>query len=313
MRYVISKISWCCIAFGLTFSLSSSRLFAQVESKFSAQVEAGLQSSSQQYLNEIEKTSESGDTAKLIQFKLKGGLEPIDKLSFKGFYSKKLINYNRNDEFDQATQIFYVDGAYKFDWVKLGLDQSMANVKLDQQGFMSLNQRSIYLSKLFSNQWFFKVNKSQQEKIFKNLTERDSENHSLAINTYRFFDLGKSFIAFGLEDQTEESVTPEFDFAAKSYWVKYSKSFNAWQLNNNIQLSWRKLNKNFAQASQNLLEAANENSREDSSSFMSLRWELGFTSNFFLITQFELANNDSNLEDAEFDAKKMGISVKAKF
>ncbi|MGX5174673.1 hypothetical protein ACUR5C_11690 [Aliikangiella sp. IMCC44653] len=313
MRYVISKISWCCFVFVLTFSLSSSQLFAQVEPKFSAQVEAGLQSSSQQYLNEIEKTSESGDTAKLIQFKLKGGLEPIDKLSFKGFYSKKLINYNRNDEFDQATQIFYVDGAYKFDWVKLGLDQSMANVKLDQQGFMSLNQRSIYLSKLFSNQWFFRVNKSQQEKKFKNLTERDSENHSLAINTYRFFDLGQSFIAFGIEDQTEESVTPEFDFAAKSYWVKYSKSFNAWQLDNNIQLSWRKLNKSFTQASQNLLEAANENPREDSSSFMSLRWELGLTSNFFLITQFELASNDSNLEDAEFDTNKMGISVKAKF
>jgi hypothetical protein len=282
-------------------------------SRFNLDLSAGFENSSQLYIDSIEQTSNSGDSALLLDLKAKAQFKPTKQFTFNSFYSIKSKDFQTDDAFDQLTHLFYFDAVYDLSLLKIGTDYSKADVELDGSDFLSISQRSLHMSKLFNSQLFVRLKRQEQQKSFSNLSERNADNSAIALELFHFFDAGKSFFNIGLNDESEVAVSPEFDFDGISYWVKLSKGFQAFNKNNKIQLGWSRFEKRFQQESERLIADDNMQTRLDNKTVLAIKWELQLSKAIHLVSQLESAKNTSNFEDAQFNANKFGLSVRASF
>jgi hypothetical protein len=297
------------------FLTSSALATEDKNAEFGLELEAGLENSSQLYLDSIEQTSTSGDTATLLSVKAKAKLKPTSKLSFNSFYSINNKDFKSNDAFDQNTHLAYLDAAYDLSLIKIGADISQADVELQGASFLSLKQSSYNLSKLFSNHVYLRLQKRQQTKRFTGLDERNADNQAFLFDGFNFFDQGQSFFNFGLSDESETANDTAFDFSGKSYWLKLSKGFEAFGGDNKFQIGWKRINKNYAEESQSLVDGLESEAmaRADTQTTLEFKWLLPLSDNVELISQAEMSRNQSNYEQAKFDAKTFALSIRATF
>src|SRR5690606_33372262 len=135
----------------------------------------------------LERTVHQNDNPRLLRGDLKAEWEATENPPLKGGYYYLGRNYRDKSEFDLASHMGFGDLSYDFDLATLGASHYLAHAELDDRDFLTLNQTSVYASRLFDQRLFVRVAANVRDKAFEGRPQRDADNVGVEGDVYLFF------------------------------------------------------------------------------------------------------------------------------
>jgi hypothetical protein len=271
-------------------------------------LETGAEYDSNLSVIELDQNSAAGDWAMLFNARANTQWQATEKIKMKGGLSYNNKTYQDNSAFDLAIKQAFVDGSYSFQPLTAGLSYHYADAALDSRDFLTLQQRSVYLSRLFNQTIFVRAAINDQDKDFPTSGERNASNHSVNGDVFLFFQQGKTFITLGITDETENASANEFDFDGTSFRASLSHQFLLGAKNNRVQAGWRYDDRDYS-----AITPALETKRQDKRNVTTLEWHLEANSWLSLVGKVERGDYDSNLDSANYSETIGSLMLKASF
>ncbi len=272
------------------------------------EVSAGIEHDSNLNVVELDKKSDKGDTAALLNAKLDASWKPKEKLNLSAGYAYASKTYQDNKEFNLAIHQLYADVNYEFSLLTAGASHHFANAQLDGDAFLDLHQTSLYIAKLINNKIYLRGAINAQDKKFDSLSERNATNNGFAGDAFLFFNEGKTFINVGAVREKENARAHQFDYKGVSYKAKVSHKFTTFEKDNKLQLGWRYNTKDYSGVTPEI-----KAQRYDSAHVADVSWEVSFTPKISLETKLERGKYNSNLATADYSENRVSITLKARF
>lgn len=295
------------ISISLLVSLISAAATAATPS-IKLDLETGAEYDSNLSVIELDQSSSEGDWAYLLNANISSQWQATNQFKLKTGVSYNSKTYQDYSEFDLTIQQAFVDASYKFQPVTLGYSYRYADAELDGQDFLTLQQQSLYASRLIDQKIFLRAAINNQDKNFPVSNSRNADNQSLAGDAFFFFNQGKSFLTFGLSGETENARTNEFDYDGINIRTSVSHQFQYWNKTHRLQLGWRLDNRNYS-----AITPAIEKKRRDERRITSLEWQIETNKWLSLIGKIEAGDYDSNLSSANYSETITSLALKASF
>lgn len=297
------------ICFSLLASIISSAntsVAATPTTKF--ELETGAEYDSNLSVIELDKSSSEGDWSALANARLNSQWQATDKTKIKGGLSYSSKTYRDFSEFDLAIKQAFIDASYDFQPLTLGASFHYADAELDSSDFLTLQQRSIYISRLINQTIFLRAALNDQDKDFPGSSARNADNQSLAGDAFFFFNQGKTFLTVGLTGETENANANEFDYDGTNLRTSLSHQFSLWNKKNRLQLGWRYDQRDYSEITPTL-----EAKRNDTRRIATLEWQIETNSWLSVVGKVERGNYDSNLASANYAETVSSLMLKASF
>lgn len=289
-----------------TFSTINTSVAATPSTKF--EVEAGAEYDSNLSIIELDRNVSAGDWAAIANTRLSSQWQATDKVKLKGGASYNSKTYQEYSAFDLAVKQAYVVSSYNFAPVTLGFSYHYADAELDDKDFLTLQQRSLYASRLINQTLFLRAALNDQDKDFPVSHQRNANNHNITGDTFFFFNQGKTSFTLGLMVETEDAIAGEFDYDGTSFRTGFSHQFSLLDKKSRFQLSWRYDQRNYS-----AVTPAIEAKRNDERSISALEWQLETNSWLSLVAKVEHGNYDSNLAAVDYSETTSLLMLKASF
>jgi hypothetical protein len=270
--------------------------------------ETGAEYDSNLSVIELDQNSSEGDWSILAKANINGQWQATDKVKLKagaGYSSKTHQDYS---EFNLAITQAFVDASYDFQPITLGISYHHADAELDNQDFLTLQQRSVYVSRLINQTIFLRAAINDQDKDFPNTTGRNAGNRGFSGDAFFFFNQGQTFFTLGISNEKENTEINEFDYDAINVRSSVSHQFSLWNKKNRVQLGWRFDNRDYSTVTE-LIDAK----RQDERRITTLEWELETNNWLSLIGKLESGNYHSNLASADYSETISSVTLKARF
>lgn len=258
-------------------------------------LEAGTEYDSNLSVAELDQFSRQSDWAALLNARLNGRWEATDRLELKTGYSYLSKTYQDNKNFDLAIQQLFADVNYQFDWAKLGASIHHADAELADKDLLTLQQTSVYASRLFNQRVFMRGAVNFQDKDFPGNGERNARNTGFAGDVFVFFNQGATFIATGVTQEQEDASQASFDYDATSLRASINHKFSIWDKNSKIQLGTRYHARDYSD-----ITSAVDSRRADTHRVTNIEWEINLTENLIATSKIERGNYESNFAAADY-------------
>ncbi len=272
------------------------------------ELETGAEYDSNLSVIELDKNSAEGDWSALANARLNSQWQASDTIKLKGGLGYSSKTYQDFSEFDLAIKQASADASYDFKALTLGVNYHYADAELDDQDFLTLQQRSLYVSHLINQKIFLRAAINDQDKKFPGISARNADNQSLAGDAFFFFNQGKTFFTLGLTGETEHAGANEFDYDGVNFRTSVNHQFLLWNKKNRLQLGYR-----YDQRDYSAETPAIEAKREDERRITTLEWQLETTKWLSLVGKVERGNYDSNLGSANYSETVSSLMLKASF
>lgn len=296
----------CCSLFASVISSTNSSMAATPTTKF--ELETGAEYDSNLSVIELDKSSSEGDWSALANARLNSQWQATDKAKVKGGLSYSSKTYRDFSEFDLVIKQAFIDTSYDFQPLTLGASFHYADAELDSSDFLTLQQRSIYISRLINQTFFLRAAINDQDKDFPGSRARNADNQSVAGDAFFFFNQGKTFLTVGLTGETENATANEFDYDGTNFRTSFNHQFSLWGKKNRLQLGWR-----YDQRDYSAVTPALEAKRTDKRRIATLEWQIE-TNNWLSVSgKVERGNYDSNLASANYAETVSSLMLKASF
>lgn len=270
--------------------------------------ETGAEYDSNLSVIELDQHSSEGDWSVLAKANMNGQWQATDNVKLKGGLGYNSKTYQDYSEFDLIIKQAFVDASYDFQPLTLGISFHHADAELDNQDFLTLQQHSVYVSRLINQRIFLRAAINDQDKNFPDNAGRNADNQGFAGDAFFFFNQGKTFFTFGATNEKENARTHEFDYDAINFRSSISHQFSLWNKNSRLQLGWRFDNRDYSTITEPL-----DAKRQDERRVTTLEWELEANSWLSLIGKVESGNYDSNLASADYSETISSVTLKAQF
>jgi len=297
------------IRFSLLASIISSAnmgVAATPATKF--ELETGAEYDSNLSVIELDKNSSEGDWSALANARLNSQWQATDKAKIKGGLSYSSKTYQDFSEFDLVIKQAFIDTSYDFQPLTLGASYHYADAELDGSDFLTLQQRSIYISRLINQTIFLRAAINDQDKDFPGSSTRNADNQSLAGDAFFFFNQGKTFFTIGLSGETENATANEFDYDGTNIRTSVSHQFSLWDKKNRLQLGFRYDQRDYSAVTPSL-----EAKRNDERRVATLEWQIETTNWLSVVGKVERGDYDSNLASANYAETVSSLMLKASF
>ena len=272
------------------------------------ELETGAEYDSNLSVIELDTNSSEGDWSALANARLNSQWQATDKAKIKGGLSYSSKTYQDFSEFDLAIKQAFIDASYDFQPLTLGASFHYADAELDSSDFLTLQQRSIYISRLINQTIFLRAAVNDQDKDFPGSSARNADNQSIAGDAFFFFNQGKTFLTVGLAGETENAVANEFDYDGANIRTSLSQQFSLWNKKNRLQLSWR-----YDQRDYSTITPALETKPKDTRRIATLEWQSETNNWLSGVGKVERGNYDSNLASANYAETVSSLMLKASF
>lgn len=271
-------------------------------------IETGAEYDSNLSVIELDQSSSEGDWAYLLNANISSQWQANEKLKLKGGASYNSKTYQDYSEFDLDIKQAFADASYNFQPVTLGLSYHYADAELDGKDFLTLQQQSVYISRLINQKIFLRVAINNQDKDFPVDNNRNADNQSFTGDVFFFFNQGKSFLTLGISNETENARVNEFDYDGINFRTSFNHQFQAWNKKNRLQLGWRFDNRDYSATTPVLDEE-----RKDERRIASLEWQIETNEWLSVIAKLEAGDYDSNLAAANYSETISSLTLKASF
>lgn len=276
--------------------------------KVKFELETGAEYDSNLAVAELDQYSAASDWAIIANARLSGQWKPSANASIKGGVSYNSKTWQDLGNYDLAIPQFFIDGNYDFFWATLGASYHHADAKLDGTDFLTLQQSSLYISRLFNKRIYLRGAVNYQEKDFPAFAERNAHNLALGGDMFIFFNKAKTFVALGFNRDDEEAIADHFGYDGTTLKTSINHRFSLWDKESKIQLGVRYEDRDYAAVNPEL-----EAVRADTRKIANIEWQIETTEWLTLATKLERGDYQSNLEIADYSETLASVTLKASF
>jgi len=273
-------------------------------------------------INEIEKTEAVGDSATLIDASISGSFRPFGFLNFVGTTRVNRLRYDEYQEFDQQLAMHQIGVEVNVWGFDFGVTQVMADVDLNEQSFLALQQQHFSVSRLVFDHFYLSARRIDGDSDFAENTERNHSKRQNQLSAYAFFNEAKSYFSFSSSTIRSRADDDRFNSNGFELELAFSHSFESFSNEQNIRVFTKRKRQDFRRyfvedsasipvddAFENPSVSA-RNDRVDSVGFA-----LTSTLNTYLslVARYETIDATSNLESMDYETNVVNLGVKATF
>lgn len=292
----------------LSCTIASATQVAAATPSAKFELETGAEYDSNLSVIELDKNSAEGDWSALANVRFNSQWQASEKIKLKGGLGYSSKAYQDFSEFDLVIKQASADASYDFNVLTLGLSYHYADAELDDQDFLTLQQRSLYISRLINQKIFLRAAVNDQDKQFPGISTRNADNQNLSGDAFFFFNQGKTFFILGLTGETENAGANEFDYDGVNFRTSINHQFSLGNIKNRVQLGYR-----YEQRDYSALTPAIAAKRADERRISTLEWQIETTQWLSLVGKVERGNYASNLAAANYSETISSLTLKASF
>lgn len=271
-------------------------------------INGGAEYDSNVSVQELDRVSNASDVARLSEVWVTVGAQPIDKLTAKARYRYSDKAYQTYGSYDQGIHTLSTDLSYNFTAFTLGGSYHYAKAVLDSDAFLTLEQASVYATKLWQNRYYLRVAANDKQKTFADNADRDAEALGFSADLFVFFNNTKSFVSFGIERENEDANAEQFSNHSTIFRSKLSNNFTWLTKANSVSLELNYLDRDYQGYDFALLAP-----RSDIRRRMKGDWTFEFTPHISAATSLEYGRYSSNQESADYNETVASVMVEFKF
>lgn len=310
-RKPLASISACMqrlLLLAMTTGIAAPHTGMAATPRVKTELEAGAEYDSNLSVIELDKNAAVGDWAAIANARLHGQWQAMDKVKLKGGIGYASKTYQDYSAFDLAIKNAFFDTSYDFKPMTVGFSYHYADAELAAKDFLTLQQRSLYVSRLVNHTLFLRAALNDQDKDFAASRQRNADNHNITGDMFIFFNQGKTLLTAGLTTERETATAHEFDYEGVGLRTSFSHQFPLFNKKNRLQLSWRYDQRNYS-----AVTPAVQAERSDARRIGTLEWQLEANSWLSLIAKMEHGNYESNLAAANYSETTSLLMLKASF
>ncbi len=272
------------------------------------ELETGAEYDSNLSVIELDRNSSEGDWSTLANARLNSQWQATDNIKLTGGLSYSSKTYHEYSEFDLAIKQVFVDASYDFKPLTVGTSYHYADAELDDNDFLTLQQRSLYISRLINQKIFLRAAINDQDKDFPISSARNADNQSIAGDAFFFYNQGKTFFTLGISSETENAVANEFDYDGINIRTNIHHQFLLWNKKNRLQFGLRYDQRDYSKET-----PAIKAKRNDERRIATAEWQMEATTWLNVAAKLERGNYDSNLDSANYAETISSLMLKASF
>lgn len=275
---------------------------------WSGELKAGYLHDSNVNVRELDQNTERADQAVQLEGKLQAKWRPWRALELRAGAQHSDTSYQEFDDFDLALTTLNGEVSYDFGVAQLGVSRHDATAKLAGTRFLDYQQDSVYVSRLWTPQWFTRLARNDIDKDFNELDARDAEAEAIAADVYWFTPSAKSFVNVGYTDHDERAQDEQFSFNGHSVRVKWQTQSPLWGAEHTWQLGWQLQQRDYRAAM-----SASDAPREEQRQALTAQWQIPLASHMDLIPQVEYVDNQSNFADVDYQETTASVQFSVNF
>ncbi len=300
-------LSGSAITFGLIIAGSlAGSVQAQSEDKpkpgFFIELEGGAEYDSVVSLDELDLSSDAGDTALLIDAKV-GYTQPFgETVELDLSYEYSVLDYQDFSEVDQNSHIVSADLTKDLGKADIGLSGFYVNSDLDNEAFLELARVSPYVSGFFAKGWFARAAVVYSDKTNDVNPGRDATAAIGEIDLYHFPTGKPWYVNIGYKYRDEDASAARFDYQGNTYKARYVHRLNLLDKQARFELSFRRLDRDYTSVTPSI-----GRERFDQRDRTSAELELSLTPRLDVELYYTYSDWESNLESVDFNQNVAGL------
>ncbi|WP_157981816.1 surface lipoprotein assembly modifier [Aliidiomarina soli] len=284
----------------------------QGEGKPELSYTGSLQTSYEHHSNisvvELDTAINDSDSALALDLNLDASLQLNQRTRVDAGYGLSERQYTEYPSYDLRTHLLYVDASHDVASVTIGANHYYADALLAREGFMSLNQSSLYAARLFGNQWYVRTSVLLAHKRFDELAERSADATGVMGNLFWFSNDAQRFVSLGLSLNDEDAVEDEFSYSGWALRLGVSQRMTLWQRDARLQLNARWVERDY-QAESSWIEVV----REDTQLLAEAQFSVALFDWLSAVTQLERGRYRSTLPTADYAETRLAVGMRASF
>ena len=284
----------------------SSTVLAQ-EQPFSLEVALGAEYNDNVSVNEIDQTSNEGDSA--ILFELDAGYEfefnDTGGISLNYVFSDS--RYQTFSAFDSQLHNVTATATQEFGKVTAELAYTYALSNLDGNRFLSYQRLSPAASFFLGSKWYFRGAIELTQKEFPQISARDADVDGFTVTGFYFINRTRTYLNFSYNYSEEITDDTLFSYYADTIRVRLSHDFSLFSNDWDFALGLRYQQRQYA----NIFPAIGEK-REDERIQIDVALEMPVWRTCFLQLEASYNDNQSNLPDADYQQTVVTAQIGAR-
>jgi hypothetical protein len=257
---------------------------------------------------DLDTTSGESDTALQAEAGISAKWRPANPFSATLGYNFNDTSHSDFGAFDLTIHRFSADLAYDFDGLDVGLLYHDIHARLDDDGFLDIQQVNPYVSYMMNKRLLLRAGYAHSKKDFLGNAGRVADNDGLSVDGYWFVDGLNRYVVMGLKVDREDAVDSQFDYRSDRIKLQFSQRFEAWKKPMTMKLRTQYDVRDY----DNVTESIGER-REDKRFRAGVSTELELTEWLEVEGAAELADNRSNLASVDFSEKVYTLMLSASF
>lgn len=193
------------------------------ETTFSGGGSLGIEYDSNVAVDEIERSSGLGDTARMLNVDLAIDHRFTDDTKGSLSYGYSEAKYAEFEQLSRTTEVLGANFSTKVGKVTLGANYFNIDAELDGQPFLTYERASPSISGFMSKRWFGRAAYVWADKTIENRPGRDAMSHSMETDLYYFWQGLRKYINVGYVYKKENSQAARFDYSSHAFKVRYQQ------------------------------------------------------------------------------------------
>ena len=276
--------------------------------EFKVEVEAGVEYDSNVGVAELDRNTGASDSALLLGGNAVLEWAPIKRLTTKVGYDFSSKTYSEQSDFNLQIHRGFGEAVLDLDIVEAGVAYNHATALLDGATFLTLQDTTLHVSRLFAKQLYVRLSAHHQDKDFETDTRRNAEADGFGGDIFWFFNQARSFIAIGGKSLEEDAVGAEFDHDATNLKARFSHKFDFAGKEHQLKIGWQHEARDYDNITPSIGAV-----REDDRQTISAEIETGLTERLALVGKLQATESDSNLPSADYSEEIASLGVRFRF
>lgn len=255
-------------------------------------------------VSELESATGESDTATAIDGAVDLNWQASQKTNVSAGYSLSSQHYSEFDDFDLDMHLLYADISHDLPFLTVGANHYFADARLGGDEFLTLNQSSIYAGKLINDRWYIRAALNASDKDFTGFSGRNAKTIGASVDTFLFFNQGKSSLLFAWAINDEDAEQSQFAYTSNTFRLRYSHDTTLWGKASEFSAGIRSQVRDY----EGITPAIGQ-TRDDKQLVADIAWNLNLTNHIATVAAFENGNYSSHLPSADYRENRIKLGL----
>lgn len=294
----------------LLAALNAASVLAETGVKPEFELAAGVGWDSSLVVEELDVSAETADESLNLEAHIALAKEWDNGLATDFSFGVADNNYRNVDQFDLNTQLWLASLAYDLKAVSLNLSCYQSSSRLGGRDYLSLTNCAPTASYFVNDQLYLQGGIARMDKNFSEGSERDALNVKTFGSAWYFFDATRHYMTFTVAHKSEDARTREYDYSSNEVSVNWIKVTELFAREARLKFGAKIENRSYKSSANTGppdTDSVNASSRSDHRKELFGEARVTITERTWLEFSYRFLQNDSTLEEVEYDQNSMEL------